>query len=137
MKTTDLGRLGEVKVSARLVELGWYPFIDPSGKCPVDLLAWKGGLIISFQVKSCGSPDSDGRYMVQVGSLRPNRTETVVHKFNKDSCDYLAVYLLDDDEVCFIPSEEVPGRALSIGGEKRKIEDYVGLAVSVKETKQP
>jgi hypothetical protein len=116
MSTTDAGRLGEAKVISRLTELGWYPFIDLSGKCNVDLLAWKDGDIRSFQVKSTGySPGSSGKYVVQIGSIRPNRTSNVVKKFDPSLFDYLAVYVSPEDKVYFIKTSSVTsGRTITI-----------------------
>lgn len=115
MHTSDKGRLGEIKVMSRLVELGWYPFSDLSGKCPVDLLAWKDGKIVSVQVKSCDRQNTSGSYRVSIGRTRANRTENIVHKFDSTSCDYLAVYLMSINKVCFIKSYDITtGRELSI-----------------------
>ena len=115
MNSTDMGRLGEIKALAKLVEFGWYPFTDISGKCPVDIIAWKDGLVKSFQVKSTDSFSKSGKPMVQVGTCRPNRTTTIVKSFDKDSADYLIVYVKSTDKVYFIPSEDVTaGRGLTI-----------------------
>ena len=115
MNTTDLGRLGEIKVAARLVELGWYVFTDISGKCPVDLIAWKDGIHISFQVKSTNSKSPLG-YTVGVSKSRPNRTRNSNIHFNKDEADYLAVYILPLDTVCFLRSKDVEVvRSLTFG----------------------
>lgn len=115
MNTTDAGRLGEAKALAKLTEYGWYPFTDISGKCPVDIIAWKDGQTKTFQVKATASTARSGKYVVQVGSTRPNRTGNTIHKFTADSCDYLVVYIIPEDRVYFIPSEEVKvGRELTL-----------------------
>lgn len=115
MNTTDAGRLGEAKALAKLTEYGWYPFTDISGKCPVDIIAWKDGQTKTFQVKATASTAPSGNYVVQVGSIRPNRTGNVINKFDPVSCDYLVVYISVTDKVYFIPSNEVAvGRQLTI-----------------------
>jgi hypothetical protein len=116
MTTTDAGRLGEAKVLARLAELGWYPFVDISGKCPVDVLAWKDGVTRSFQVKSTSySPGKNQKYVVQIGSVRPNRTGNVIKKFDSKGFDYLAVYVAPEDKVYFVKSSSITtGRTLTI-----------------------
>lgn len=119
MNTTNLGRLGEAKVVARLTELGWYPFTDPSGKCPVDLVAWKDGRLVSLQVKACNSKPYGVSYSVQLRSTRPNRTGNAVKLFDPASVDYLAVYLQGDDLVCFVPSGKISsGRQVSMNLER-------------------
>lgn len=115
MTTTDMGRLGEIKVMNALVEQGWYPFTDISGKCPVDIIAWKDNVTITIQVKYCGYSPVDGSFSVQIGSIRPNRTENVIKKFDNEAVDYLAVYLEPLNTVCFIPASEIStGRSLTI-----------------------
>lgn len=126
MDTTDLGRLGEAKVISRLTELGWYPFVDPSGKCPVDLVAWKKGKLTSFQVKSCNTKPYGTSYCVSIRSTRPNRTGNTVKLLDPDSVDYLAVYLQGDDLVCFVPSGKISsGRQVSINLERDPRSFYV------------
>lgn len=115
MSTTDAGRVGEAKVLAILTVQGWYPFVDVSGKCPVDVVAWKDGKTITIQVKSTASKSSSGKYIAQIGAVRPNRSGNVIKKFDPDAQDYLAVYVEPEDKVYFIKSEDVKsGRALTI-----------------------
>lgn len=116
METTDAGRLGEAKILARLTELGWYPFIDVSGKCPVDIVAWKDGVTKTFQVKATAYQGQRGsKYVVQIGSIRPNRTGNTIKKFTVESCDYLAVYIIPEDRVVFVRSDSiVAGRQMTI-----------------------
>lgn len=101
MNTTDIGRLGEAKVIARLVELGWFPFTDISGKCPVDLLAYKDGRTASFQVKTTTNDT------VQLRRIRNNTSGTTVHKFDNNVADWLAVYIVEWDEVQFHPCKGI------------------------------
>ncbi len=115
VKTTDAGRLGEAKTIARLTELGWYPFLDLSGKCPIDIIAYKDGVVKTIQVKTTGVTTPSGKYVVQIGSTRPNRTENIIKKFDVDAQDYLAVYIIDTDVVVFIPAKEIlSGRSLVV-----------------------
>ena len=110
MSTTDSGRLGEVKVLARLVELGWYPFTDLSGKCPVDILAWKNGETISVQVKSSDRIVYGDSYSVQIGSVRHNRTSNTVNMFDNTSVDYQAVFFKTPNKVCFFKASEITSK---------------------------
>lgn len=115
MTTTDTGRLGEAKIIAALTEQGWYPFIDLSGKSPVDILAWKNQKIISLQVKTTGTQSDSGGWTVQIGAIRPNRTGNRVEKFSAERSDYLGVYIVPVDKVCFIPTSKVTtGRTITL-----------------------
>lgn len=115
MSTTDLGRLGEAKVMASLVEQEWYPYVDISGKSPIDILAWKDGRTISIQVKTTETRANADGWIVQLGASRPNRTGNVVYKFDHNRSDYLAVYIKPLDKVCFIPTDKFSGgRAITL-----------------------
>src|SRR5690606_1361640 len=115
MNTTDLGRVGEAKVLARLSELGWYPFVDISGKCPVDILAWKDGQSVSIQVKSTSTQTPSGRWAVEIGTVRPNRAGNVIRKCDAQGDDYLAVYDAPTDTVVFIRADTITaGRRLTV-----------------------
>lgn len=114
MSTTDAGRLGEAKVIAELVARGWYPFIDVSGKCPVDIIAWKEGVTITVQVKST-SYKPGNKYQAQIGSIRPNRSGNGIHKFDNTSCDYLAIYVAPENRIAFIKASDITvGRSLTV-----------------------
>ena len=115
MNTTDAGRLGEAKAIHELTKHGWYPFTDISGKCPVDILAWKDGRVIRIQVKTTGTVAKSGNYIAQIGCTRPNRTGNTIKKFNPKDSDYLAVYIEPTDTLYFILSSSVTvGRELTI-----------------------
>lgn len=107
INTTDLGRLGEVKAMTALTQMGWYPFTDISGKCPVDIIAWKDGMTKTFQVKSTAFIAPSGNYQVSIKSSRPNKTKNITKKFDPNVVDYLAVYITPKDQVYFIPAQDV------------------------------
>lgn len=115
MNTTDAGRLGEVKIMARLTELGWFPFTDLSGKCLVDIIAWRSGVTRTFQVKTTETMAPSGNFTVQIGSIRPNRTGNTIKKFDNKSVDYLAVYIVPLDMVQFIAAATITtGRTVTV-----------------------
>lgn len=115
MTTTDAGRLGEIKVMSALTAAGWYPFVDLSGKCPVDIIAWKDLSVITIQVKSTAYKPNGTYYVVQLGSVRPNRTSNVVKKYAANAQDFMAVYVAPQDKVYLIPGSEIQStRTLTI-----------------------
>lgn len=109
MNTTDQGRLGEAKVSAYLVEQGWYVFVDISGKCPVDLIAWKDGETKRIQVKST-SYQQYGSWTAQIKSVRPNRTGNGIKQYDNAVSDWLAVYIVPEDKVVILESSEITAK---------------------------
>lgn len=106
MNTTDAGRLGEIKVASMLVEDGWFIFTDYSGKCTVDLIAWKDGVTKTFQVKTTGYSVNGGPWLVQLKSVRPNRTENKI-KLWENVADALGVYIVPEDRVVIIEAKDI------------------------------
>jgi hypothetical protein len=109
MSTTDMGRLAEAKVISQLVADGWYPFLDISGKCPVDIIAWKDGETKRIQVKYTGY-QAYGSWTVQLKSVRPNRTKNTIHQFDNSQFEWLAVYIEPEDEVVFIEASTITAK---------------------------
>lgn len=128
MNSSDIGRLGESKVISRLVELGWYPYIDISGKSPIDIIAWQDGRVVTIQVKTCSRANESGSYQVEVKTTRHNASGRTVKDFDSQSCDYLAVYIIELDTIAFIPSSLVPRTAIWLSEDgKHKISKYASV----------
>jgi hypothetical protein len=112
---TKLGSLSELKVAARLTELDYHVFTQTSGKAPFDLIAYKDGVIFRISVKGTSVIDKYGSYVVQIGSVRSNKTANNIVKFDFSTCDILAIYIQSNDKVCFIKSDRInAGRAICI-----------------------
>lgn len=112
---TYIGSLAEAKVVAELTYQKWFVFSQVSGKAPFDLVAAKNGLLKRVNVKGCSIRNRNGVYPIQIGSIRSNKKENVIHKFNPASSDVLACYILEADKVCFIKSSTITrGRQIVI-----------------------
>lgn len=112
---TKLGSLAELAVSKRLTELDYHIFTQTSGKAPFDLIAYKDGEIFRISVKGTNTIDKYGSHVVQIGSVRSNRTRNKVIKFSSSICDVLAIYIKPLDKVCFIKSDKISaGRAICL-----------------------
>jgi len=106
MTTTDSGRLGEAKVIAELTAQGYYPFVDMSGKCPIDIVAWKDGKVYTYQVKATQYQVGKS-WLVQIKTVRPNRSTNVIKQFDNSSVDYLAIYIIPEDRVILMKASEI------------------------------
>lgn len=104
---TYLGSLGEAKVIAKLTQERYHVFTQVSGKAPFDLVAYKDGILYRVSVKSVTKKNESGVYTVQLKIVRPNRTGNKITNFDNTSCDILAVYLFEDDEVMLIDSKTI------------------------------
>ena len=105
--SSEYGRLGEARVISELVKKGWYPFVDISGKCPVDIVAWKDGQTVTIQVKSSTVISKNGKWVVQIGATRSNKTSNVVKNFDNTAQEYLAIHLSIPDVVVFVKSDTI------------------------------
>lgn len=101
-KKTYMSSVSEAKIVADLTVQDYDIFTQSSGKSPFDLIAHKDGKILRVQVKSCGRKDSRGRFNVQLKSVRHNKTENKIIKFDPNSCDLLAIYLFEVDKICYL-----------------------------------
>lgn len=104
---TYLGALGEARVIAELTRNRFHVFSQVSGKAPFDLVAYKDNQLYRISVKAVGKKDEKGVYNIQPKTVRPNRTCNKITNFDNTSCDLLAIYLQEDDEVVIFKSSEV------------------------------
>lgn len=124
---TWIGGLAELKVMAELTKQRFYVFNQVSGKAPFDLIAYKSNKLFKISVKGTYRKliESTSNYEIQIGRVRSNKNKNVVHKFNNNECDFVAVYIFDLDTVCFINSNHIKsGRVMSL----RKIRSKHGNA---------
>ena len=119
MHNSEIGYIGEQCVFAELAKLGWIVYQDLSGKGPYDCVIVKSNLKLTVQVKSCQSRAKyNTGWAVGVGSVRSNKTENVIHKFDNTKQDILAIYLNVIDKVIFFVSSDVNvGRMLAVTDE--------------------
>ena len=104
---TYYGSLAEAKVILEYTKLGYHIFNQITGKAPFDIVIYKDGDLKKVSIKSCNKlPNSVGSYSVEVGRVRSNKTENKIYKFNKEECDILAIYLVKEDRLVFINSED-------------------------------
>ena len=109
LSTTDAGRLGEAAAFKHFVGDGWYVFLDASGKSPVDMVVMKNNLCKTVQVKTT-SYKVNNRWLVQIKTVRPNRTTNKVTHFDPNSVDLLVVYIIPEDRVIVYESATITQR---------------------------
>ncbi len=111
MDTNFQGLFGEQKLILELIKNNFDVFSSISGKSKVDIVAIKDNIVFRFQVKSCNYINKYGTYEIQLKSVRPNRTENVIHKFDGLSCDILAVYCIFHDTLQYFTCLELDNRS--------------------------
>lgn len=129
-KTKLLGDIGLSKVIARLIELGYYVYTPISDTPPNDLLISDGnGRNISVEVKARTKlnrkiyKETAGYYEI---SLYTSSTKRFKNNKKKLTCDLLAVYLVDDDDIIFIKSNIIQTQN-SISIKSNEIQTYKKL----------
>ncbi|MFI3217618.1 MAG: group I intron-associated PD-(D/E)XK endonuclease [Methylococcales bacterium] len=102
------GQLAELSVLRRLVQEGWDVFTPFSGKTAHDIIAYRDSIgVITIQVKSTSQVASSGSYVVELKSVRSNKSINSIKKFNNKIQDVLAVYITTLDTVLFIVSDSI------------------------------
>lgn len=94
--------VSEAKVLADFVLRGFDVFSSTTGKTPFDLIAHKDGKLLRIQVKSVSKSDINLNYEVGLKSVKHNKTRNRHVPLDPNSCDILAIYLLDIDKICFL-----------------------------------
>jgi len=107
MNSKEQGNLGEIKVAMYFIENGFQVFKPLFTDGPVDLMLLSpDGRALKVEVKSCSKRNKDF-YSVELRSIRSNKTKNVIHSFDKDFYDFLAVYLVEDDVVKIFKTSEL------------------------------
>lgn len=108
---TYLGAIGEAKVIAKLTEKKFHVFSQVTGKAPFDLIACNENKVYRISVKTIEKQNKNGSYTVQLKSVRSNRTENKIVNFDNSSCDILAVYIVETDEVILLDASSITAKS--------------------------
>ena len=109
------GILAEAKVMTWFLEREYDVFNQFGGKAPFDLVAHKDNILSRVSIKSTSVRTKSGKWAVQIGRVRPNRTGNTIHKFDSSEADILAVYIVPEDRVIIIDTKTITtGRELTI-----------------------
>ena len=108
--TTDTNRkgdIGELKVSSKLLEMG-YVVSETVTDTHYDLVVEIGGEFTSVQVKVCRWSEEDNTYRVgfektNYGASGPNR-----NLYKQGEIDVFAIYNPDEDEIYWLTFDEAP-----------------------------
>lgn len=93
------GSIGEVSVMKFFILRGFEIYSPISDNSKYDLLVMKDSSVYRVEVKSTSRKRSNGRYEVQLKSVRSNKKQNKIHLFDCTSIDILAVYIEPEDRV--------------------------------------
>lgn len=112
---TWLGALAEAEAIAYYTKLGYHVFVQATGKAPFDLCVYKDGQIKRINVKGTTQKTrSNSGYIVELKSVRANKTENKIKKLDPDSYDELFVFVEPLNEHFVFTPEEVNGRGAMV-----------------------
>ena len=106
--TSQIGSLGEVKVAARLIELGWEVYTPLTINSTIDLIGYKESTILRFFVRGTQKCIKE-KYVISLKSVYANKTQTIIKPFQSLHYNYVAAYLQPIDIVCFISILKLSG----------------------------
>ena len=83
-------------------------FMEIDGKSPFDLVAHKDGKLLRVEVKSTTQRTrNNSGWMVELKSVRSNKTINKIYNFSKDRCDILIVFIEPINKVLLFNSSEI------------------------------
>lgn len=109
MNSIKNGRIGEAAVALEFAKMGYDVYMPTFGNGECDMLVLKDGVVSRVEVKSTSSQQKSGRYTVMLKSVRPNKTENVIRKFDGSRSDILAVHVIPTGRVHIFSSKEFDG----------------------------
>lgn len=108
MTRKEKGAIGEVKVLSEFIKQGYSVFLPYGAGNPVDLIAYKDGVLERVSVKYTSFNPNNSSWEVTLKNVsRRNHGTCVVKHFDNTSCDLLAVYIAPEDRVVFIKAHTV------------------------------
>lgn len=110
---TYISNLGELKVATELAQQNYSIFVNWGGKASCDLIAIKENEIIRVQVKSTTTRNKYGVWVVQLKTVRSNKTQNTIKNFDASTCDLLAIYIAPEDRVLLLPAQQYNGKSIA------------------------
>ncbi len=71
------------------------------------MISSKEGILYRIEVKSTLKRNKSGFYIIQLRSVRSNKTKNVVYPFDNSKIDLLGIYLEDIDKVIIYDSKSI------------------------------
>lgn len=105
LSTRKQGDLGLTFAIYKLTKEGYTVSIPITDNQGYDIVIEKDLVLYTVQVKSTKTESENGHFIVQLKSVRPNRTRSVIINYN-NMCDYLGI-ATSDSKFYLIPSSAI------------------------------
>lgn len=104
MNTNDKGRISELRVASKYIELG-YKVLQPLNKDGVyDLVIEKGGIFLKVQVKTL--VDKGDYYVLKNQTVVQNKAQTITKFYKEGEIDLLVGIDLYTDDIIQVPFKD-------------------------------
>lgn len=114
------GSVGLGHAIAHFVTMGYVVSLPLLDNQDYDVIIDENDVLKKIQIKTSGSKDKNGNYIVQLKSVRANRTRNNIKLFNPDKIDYLFI-LTGSNEKYLIPTKSITNTCAITLNEDRKI----------------
>lgn len=132
MDRTLKGRIAEARVLTWMVESGHSVYLPWDDNAEYDMLVIAEGSseVSRVSIKYCDARHASGNWKVEMRNVSRRANNTVaVKKFNKDACDFIAVYLPIEERVVVVEADKATENILTIpakDAEDHRVTRYAG-----------
>lgn len=105
MTTVTQGTVGLGMAVGHFCSKGYSVSLPLNDNQSYDLVV-DGGTLKRVQVKTTRAKSNSGKFVVQLKSVRSNKTENVIKTFDKGSAELLFIFTADGEKYC-IPTSEL------------------------------
>lgn len=127
MNTKRIGNIGEAKILAKFVELGFPVYLPFGDNEKADLVVEFGGKLNKIQIKTTVDTQ-DGYYTIDLRNCK-NHTccPTANQHYTVDDIDYYATYCVERDTICLFDIHNLPNTTIRLRYEPAKNNQAAGV----------
>ena len=134
MHSKSIGDIGEAKVLAKFLELGYDVYLPFGENTRIDMIVDINGELYKIQVKTCSKIDNGcSKFHLSNGCYRAGHDKAYLYAYNNTQIDYFALYSMEAEEIYFIHVDDANSSGIWIRNNKpnkehtsiRNAEDYL------------
>lgn len=127
MNTKQIGNIGEAKVLAKFLELGYAVYLPFGDNEKADLVVDLNGSLKKIQIKTTNTT-VDGYYIIDFRNCKnhkccPNSNQ----KYTAEEIDYFATYCIERDTICLFDIKKMSNATIRLRYEPSKNGQIEGI----------
>ena len=127
MDSKRIGNIGEAKVLAKFVELGYAVYLPFGDDEKADLVVDFNGKLNKIQIKSTNTL-LDGYYIIDFRNCKNHKCNPDPNqKYSEQDIDYFATYCVERDTICLFKIQDMPQSAIRLRYEPAKNGQTAGV----------